>query len=410
MIQIITKDSYIYKNKITNKNIILSNFNEYKSFDLYDINVIDLSSKNLWYSASSNGEYLNDKSDLATIKNAINTCSAKVLILFPQNCNFYYDYWRSNKKYDKSVQLKTMKDKVGEFITKYIYGTLPLFYYEKGVTKVDDEIFESDFYFDEKKGIICCDKSKKVNTMALSDKIIISSLNLFSATTNDEIEKRLFVILNKIGFLEKNEDSPKWIEDIDFYDDHIYRDEIDKYNNEIDKLQIKIDKNNEKLKRNLEYKSILYSTGNVLAEQINKMLIMIFSLENKFNDIYEEDFNFKMDGVTFIVETKGLNNEVAGKNVSDAYDHLVIYEDMLEKNGIKEETKCLFFVSSERLKMPNERAKIKERQITIAKRNKTLIIDTPIFYKMFEDFSQQKIKSEDISKIFREQVGIIEYK
>lgn len=218
------------------------------------------------------------------------------------------------------------------------------------------------------------------------------------------------MILNKIGFSEKNEDSPKWVENIDFYDDHIYRDEINKYNNEIDKLQTKIAKNNEKLKNNLEYKSILYSTGNVLAEQINKMLIIIFSLEGKFNDIYEEDFNFKMDGVTFIVETKGLNNEVAGKNVSDAYDHLVIYEDMLEKNGIEEETKCLFFVSSERLKMPNERAKIKERQITIAKRNKTLIIDTPTFYKMFEDFSQQKIKSEDILKVFREQVGIIEYK
>ena len=156
--------------------------------------------------------------------------------------------------------------------------------------------------------------------------------------------------------------------------------------------------------------NILYSSGNTLAEQINKMLIKIFNLKEDFKDIYEEDFNFKADGITYVVETKGLNNEVSGQNVSDAYNHLIIYDDKLEQQGIVEKTKCLFFVASERKRKIEERQKIKERQITIAKRNKTLIIDTPTFYKMFEDFLQGKLSAKDIHTMFKEQDGLISYK
>lgn len=409
MIQIITKDIHMYKDKLTNKEIVISSFNEYKSFDLYDINIINLSSNSLWNSNSSNGDYLNDKSDLFTIKNSINTCNTKVLIFFPQNHYFQYDYSKYSRQFQKSSQLKSIKEKVYDFIAKYIYEPLPLFDYEKGITKIDDETYNSDFYFDEKKGIILCEKSKKNNTISLSDRIVITTLNVFEMPVNKEIEKRLFILLNKIGFLIKNEVIPKWIEDIEFYDDWVYKENVDKCCAEIQKLNNIINENKKKLNDNLRYKSILYSSGNILSVQINKMLLKIFDLESNFVDVYEEDFNFKLDGTTFIVETKGLNNEVSGKNVSDAYDHLVIYEDNLEKNGITEETKCLFFVANERLKNPNERNKIKERQITIAKRNKTLIIETKTFYKLFEDFTKKEISSEEVLKLFKENTGLLEY-
>jgi len=237
----------------------------------------------------------------------------------------------------------------------------------------------------------------------------MTTLNVLETPVHKEIEKRLFVLLNKIGFLIKNETIPLWIEEISFYDDYIYNENINKCNDEIIKLNNIINENKEKLNNNLSYKSILYSSGNSLSEQINKMLIRIFELDNNFIDVYEEDFNFKLDGLTFIVETKGLNNEVSGKNVSDAYDHLVIYEDNLEKNGIVEETKCLFFVASERFKKPEERCKIKERNIKIAKRNKTLIIETQIFYKIFEDFIKNEISSKEILELFKQNTGLLEY-
>lgn len=409
MIQIITKNTYMYKDKITNKEIVISNFSEYKSFDLYDVNIINLASNDLWESNSSRGEYLNDKSDLSTIKNAIKTSNTKVLIFFPQNHYFRYDYSNYSQEFHYNQQLKSVKEKVNEFITKYIYEPVPRFDYEKGITKIEGENYSSDFYFNEPKGMILCEKSKKNNTMSLSDRVVITTLGIFETPVNKEIEKRLFIFLNKIGFLTKNETIPKWLENISFYDDYIYREKINECIDEINKLNIVIEENREKLNNNLKYKSILYSSGNSLSEQINKMLKEIFELNDEFIDVYEEDFNFKAGGITFVVETKGLNNEVSGQNVSDAYNHLIIYEDNLEKNGIEEESKCLFFVANERFKEPKERNQIKERQITIAKRNKTLIIETTTFYKIFEDFIKEEITVEEILEMFIQNTGLLKY-
>ena len=410
MIQIITKETYKYKSKFKNKEIVISDFKTYKYFDLYDINIIDLSSDSLWYSNSADGAYLNDKSDLAPIKNSINTSESRILLLFPLNSYFYYYRSTCTDKFLKSEQLKSIKGKFKQFISNYIYEPLPEFDYEKGITKIDGETFESDFYFKEKTGLIYSEKSKKVNTILLKNGLVASTLSIFELSENRDVEKRLFILLNKIGFLLKNEEIPEWVEEIQFYNDNIYIKEIEKCNEKISELTKEIEKNNQYLKINYQYKSILYSSGNTLAEQINKMLIKIFNLTEDFKDIYEEDFNFKVDDITYVVETKGLNNEVSGQNVSDAYNHLIIYDDKLEQQGIIEKTKCLFFVASERKRKIEERQKIKERQITIAKRNKTLIIDTPTFYKIFEDFLQGKLSARDIHTMFKEQDGIITYK
>lgn len=61
----------MYKSKFRNKKIVMSSFDEYKSFNLYYINIVNLTSNNLWHCNASNGECLNDKSDLSTIKNTI---------------------------------------------------------------------------------------------------------------------------------------------------------------------------------------------------------------------------------------------------------------------------------------------------------------------------------------------------
>lgn len=409
MIQIITKNVDMYKEKFFNNEVEFSNFNDYKSFDLYDINIINLDSSSLWECNSSRGDSLNDKSDLLTIKNAINTSRTKVLLFFPQNHYFRYDYSEYTNKFRTSLQLKSINEKVSRFITEYIYDPLPRFSYEKGVTKLDGEEYSSDFYFVEEEGVILCEKSQKNNTMKLSDRVVITTLSIFETPVNKEIEKRLFVFLNKVGFLIKNESIPSWIENIDFYDDYIYKEEIEKSVIAIKKLNEVIEENQNKINDNLKYKSILYSSGKNLSEQINNMLKQIFDLGDEFKDVYEEDFKFKAGGITFIVETKGLNNEVSGQNVSDAYNHLVIYEDVLDAKGVEEETKCLFFVANERLKEPNKRNKIKERQITIAKRNKTLIVETTTFYKIFENFMKDEITTDEIIELFKQDTGLLEY-
>lgn len=410
MIQIITKDVETYKKKIASKEIRVVEFNEYESFDLYDINIIDLTSRNIWICDSSSIGYLNDKNDLNTLKKSISTCNKKVVILFPLNLDFRYHYDSYDRKYRKSTQLKVIKDNICNFVSDYIYGQKLEIEYERGITKIDGIIYNSDFYFEEGKGIILCEGSKKANTVKLSDNIVVSTLNIFDKLTDTENEKSLYVFLNKIEFLENKEIIPEWVDDISFYDDHIYKKHIKESEEKIERLKNVIDENEKKLKENLKYKSILYSSGNTLSKEVNEILRQIFNLTEEFIDTFEEDFNFKFKSTVFIVETKGLNNEVSGKNVSDAFSHLVIYEDELENKGTLEETKCLFFVASERSKKPQERNKIKERQIILAKRNKTLIIETTTLYKLFEDFLKKEISTEDIYKLFKENVGLLEYK
>ena len=409
MIQIITKSSINYKNYNSNKKIVISAFADYKSFDLYDINIIDLSSNSLWYSKNYNYEELDDKNDLIPISNSIITSNSKILILLPQNSFLHYEYNSVYDKYRKTVPLKSITTKVIDLLSEYIYIDIPLIQYEKGITKIDDEEFESDFYIDSKIGIIKCERSGKVNTIKVSERIVISTLNLFKNITSENFEKRLQLLLDRISFFKKEEEIPDWISGVSFYYDESYMKAIRDCDDKIEKLKLEIISNKAKLDLNMKYKSILYSTGNALSKQINEMLTEIFELDSEFVDVYEEDFNFKFNNVTFLVETKGLNNEVAGKNVSDAYDHLVLYEDDLEKQGKEEETKCLFIVAPERMKNPSERAKIKERQITIAKRNKTLIIETTTFYNIFEDFIKGKISNNEIFDLFNQNVGLLEY-
>ena len=162
---------------------------------------------------------------------------------------------------------------------------------------------------------------------------------------------------------------------------------------------------------NLKYKSILFETGNTLSKQINEMISKVFDYDmTQFKDIYEEDGLVKLDDITFIIETKGLNNEISGHNISDACNHLIIYEDKLDENNITENAKCLFFVAYERNKPLNERTAIKDRIKKIAKANNTLIIDTRVFLNIFEDFLNKKITKEEIKELFIENNGILLYK
>lgn len=161
----------------------------------------------------------------------------------------------------------------------------------------------------------------------------------------------IIAFLNQVGFMQQQTTIPDWIKDIQFYNDKELISENDKNKQEIQKINEKIENNNKELETNNQYKSILYLSGTALADQINNMLGKIFDLNpEEFVDKYEEDFNFKKNNITFIVETKGLNNEVTGKNVSAAYDHVIIYEDQLEQEKKRKKSKDCFSLQVKEIK------------------------------------------------------------
>ena len=412
MIQIITNNLDKYKG--FSKNIFLiSKLDEFQSLDNYKITVIDISDENIWYNKGNNTSTINKKNDLQSLKTAINGSNkSNIIIIFPQNIQYHYSYtYNSSTRsyyYDSSEKIKDIKGYFLDIITKNLIDMEQTnINYGKTYTKIGKELYQADFSFTfvNNDDIILKAENGNDITLIKKNKIVITALKL-------EDENKIYSLLQYIfpSAFSDNIEVPEWINDIDFYTDKKCKEDLSALDEEISAL--KQQKNDIELSmlENLKYKSILYETGNVLSEQINNMVSKIFDYDmTQFEDIYEEDGLVKLDDVTFIIETKGLNNEISGHNISDACNHLIIYEDKLDEDSIKENAKCLFFVAYERNKPLNERNKIKERIEKIAKANNTLIIDTKVFLNIFEDFLNKKITKGEIKDLFKDNTGIIKY-
>lgn len=406
MIQVI---KYSTKNNKSDGNIVFNDFKSYKSFDLYDINIVSLNDSSIWCCNSSQINGINSKNDLCKIIKSIQTCKkAKVLVLFPQNYTFNYDYSSYSKLFKSRTEIKTIRDTIQKMMISYIHPFFPNFEYEKGSYKSNDITFCFDFYFENvsvQDAVIKADKSDKIVAVKY-DNVIISTLLIDFNQDYDSELKELLLKLYGIG----EEYYPIWANDIQFNNDAKLIESNAELENKISILEQKIHKNDLELEKNRYYKSILFQSGDKLQKVVIDIIESILNKHFEFEDLSEEDYMFKEKDYTFIVETKGLNNEVRGENVSAAFSHMTIYEDKLDDQGITEKTKCLFIVASERKIEPSNRKKVNERQIKLAEKNNTLIIDTPSLINIYEDFLLKKITKDEIIDLFINQFGLINYK
>lgn len=411
MIQIITNNKSKY-NEFSNDRFIISRIDEFQSFDNYDITIVDISDSSLWYNKGSELNSINQVLDFKSINNAINKSKkSDILIVFPQNIYYQYSYIykSSGYVYDKKKKIKDFKDNFIDIVNRNLISMNILkINYGKTYTKINKNTYQADFSFlnvDEKDIVIKAENNND-STVIKNGKVLLTSLEL---NKEEEIINLLREIF-KDKFTKITEE-PEWIKDINFYTDKKCKEEIAKLDLEIEKLKEKKISFESDISENSKYKSILYETGDILAKQINIMLSEIFEYDmSNFKDTYEEDGLIKLEDITFIVETKGLNNEISGHNVSDACNHLIIYEDKLEEEKRAENVKCLFIVAYQRNKNINERVEIKERLEKIAKANNTLIIDTRVFLQIFEDFLNKKINKEQIKTLFQDNIGKLFYK
>ena len=410
MIQIISLNNDLQSDFENNKDIDVTTFSDYESFDRYDVNIINLNSPDIWEFNDMNVGGLNIQEDLIPLKQSIKSSNTKTIILMPQNYTFYY-YMSYGCNFLKSKQLKSISHSVSKILNDYICDEILEYTYERCKTTINRFEFNSDFYFNDintEDILLTSDKGNKVNTY-FYENVIITTLNVFESNSKENAYEKLNSFITAVCKPQNKEAAPSWIEEVKFFDDEKYLDNIEQSKKEIEKLEKEINENKLKLDENNKVKSILYETGTELNKEIVNILEDILKEHNEFKDVYEEDYKFISDNTTFIVETKGLNNEVSGQNVTDAFSHLTIYEDKLEQENKVEATKCLFFVASQRKLRISERKKVNQRQETIAKRNNTLIIDTPTFLNIYEDFLNQKISKDEIIKIFKEQFGVINY-
>ena len=306
-------------------------------------------------------------------------------------------------------KIKDMKEDFVSIITKYLINMGDIrINYGRTYTKINKVRYEADFSF-----VNMVESNVRMRAENNNDVTVIDKNGVLITTLKMSSEEEVMNFLQKYfnDCFNKYAEQPEWLSDINFFTDSECKKEILNIDKKIEELKLDRVQYEETLENNLKYKAILYESGNVLSSQINNMLSEIFEYDNsEFEDIYEEDGRIKLEDITFIIETKGLNNEISGHNVSDACNHLIVYEDKLEQDNIIENVKCLFIVAYERNKKPNDRVNIKDRIEKIAKANNTLIIDTRVFLDIFEDFLDEKIDKDEIKEIFKNNNGILRYK
>ena len=410
MIQIIT-DKYTKKNlNVENNKYVVSDFKSPKSFDEYEINVIDLSFDKLWRKDSTEKmDNINMSKDFLHYKKIIeNTQNTKVLIIFPQNIRFFSYYY--NDKYHRSEDLKNLLQLVKDLVRKYINLYDFDLVFESTKTMLNSEEINADFYFyknnlQEENIVLISDKSKKVTTIKVDSNLFYTTLDI--SNSPEKLEE--FLLKTQIIDNEEN-NKPEWLKEVNILDDIEIKNRIYEIDECIKNKQIEKSKEIEKQRENEKIKSILYETNKNLQNEVIEILNEILDYQDdNFIDEMEEDFRIKKENVTFIIETKGLSRNIKGEDISKTVNHVEVYLDKLDEEDIKENVKGIYIVATQRKKKIVEREKTPDRQVKLAERNNILIIRTEQLLEIIEDYRRKKLKTEDIIKIFTEQIGELKY-
>lgn len=398
MIQVI---SYDVKNwSIDDKEYIIRELNNPKSFDEFDINVIDLRDEKIWtcqeYSVINS---INMYSDLKNIDTIISNCQkSNVVVILPQDITFKY-YWNIDD-YRYFTKLRNGLELVKSSISDIRFIPLDLLIYENTTTKIKESLYEASFYFSNFYGNVLTEsnRSKKTTTIQI-DKLIITTLDI-------DTEEKLKEFLYKVDLLEDKEVLPQWLESFKFFND-IEQEKIISDSKVVIEEQMKIiNKAEEILKKNNEYKSILYTNGDNLVEVVFKILQQILNYDlSQFIDEKKEDFLIKKENITFIGEIKGVTSNVKSANISQLEVHLQEYLDEIEEDN--ENVKAILIINHQRNTELNSRQPVHEKQIKLAKRNESLIVETTTLIRIFEKYLRKELSSEDIEKILIDNTGLL---
>ena len=129
----------------------ISNFSSPKSFDMFDINIIDLRSREIYRNKNSMKVIgIDCISDFVTINEMIaNSKKAKFIFIYPKNINFLALY-----EVDRYQISNPIKD-ITSYVSK-VFGVLNIkldykFSFERTDTKLSDDVnISADFYFPER--------------------------------------------------------------------------------------------------------------------------------------------------------------------------------------------------------------------------------------------------------------------
>ena len=396
MIQILTYSGN--NEEFTGNNVIINSIHDARSLDDFEINVIDLKDQQLWKSRFDTQITINTIEDLKSLSLMIqHSDKSKIIILFPQNSIYQYDYWRETYREEK--ELKNMTSELMGIISTLVkwVNVIPLIY-ENTVSDVCGEKMEAAFYFNVDDDVLIKSSSGK-NVACGQENILLTTLDISAY-------KDLVAFLKKVGLIQKRTDVPEWMEGITMFDDTQQIDLIRDNRIKIQEAESNIASAKEVLDKNNRYKSILYTTGDELVDVVLEILGEMLGYDfSDFVDKKKEDFLANIGNDVFIGEIKGVNHNVKSENVSQLDVH---YQSYIEEHDIPEEQVHALLIMNHQKKKPlSEREPIHEAQIKLAQRNRSLIIDTYMLLKLFEKYKNGEIDSEQCIDILKNNIGFL---
>ena len=402
-IQLITKNRNL---KNTNE-VFVSDVSSPFSPDDFDVNVIDLSCKDLWVSNSSMAGTLNAKKDLCSLFCMIaDSKRTKIVYVYPQDgiykFNYSYEQYRSRKRIKDLITNRSLTQDFMECFPSPYESIIDVMY-EPTKTCLGDVEYLGDFHFCQAYGeIISCSKiSSKITTLSIDDKYFFTTLNVC-----DSIESILQFISSL--FNADANDLPDWVKEFVFCNDLELKTTIENDNHAIGKLQERIDDAESQLDTNNRYKSILVSNGDYLVEVVFEILEKLLNCDlSSFVDVNKEDFLIELDEHVFIGEIKGITSNVKNEHISQLDVHYQSYIDEIGDENCEKRVHSILIINPLRNKEINEREPVNQKQIDLAVRNKSLIIETVILLKLFELFQKGMVSSARIRSVFAECTGLL---
>ena len=388
--------------------IVISDMTQPKALDDFDVDVIDLSYSELWkYEKAAIGR-LNHVNDLKSLARMVRgTQKAKIIYVFPQDGEYLYD--KQQTSYRKQERIKdlirnnlSVRDYEACFSNAEPFQYL---IYEPTHTCIAEKEYNAAFHFSMKFQEILTksSKSEKITTVKYIEKVYFTTLDICNSLDDlDDFIQYLFAE-------ETNSDIPEWVADYTFGDDLMQKETIKTCNETIEELKNRIKDAQTKLEENNKYKSILYANGNKLVEVIFDILEKTLDCDlNEFVDMKKEDFLIEKDGTVFIGEIKGVTSNVKNEHISQLELHYQTYiDERLQNEQNEDNVHALLIINPFRTKPLSEREPICDKQISLAQRNKSLIIETGILLRLFETFQMGRISSDRIIEILKTKTGIL---
>lgn len=371
------------------KDVVINTFHDAQSLDDFEINVIDLQDDYLWKNIGNSNANINSENDLKSLGIMLSTCNCKnIVILFPQNLIF--EYYKAKGEYQHKLELKNMIFNMKDILSQLYKPISTLIWrYENTNTAVKDKMIKASFCFSgiSQENILLASEKSRRPTVIKYMKAVISTLAIKGYVD-------MMSLLEEIGMLKKKTNIPEWMDGIKMFDDMKQLEEIQKNKDIIKESQDKIKTASKRIERNDRYKSVLYTSGDELVEVVFEIMQEMLGCDlHDFNDKKKEDFSFKREDIIYIGEIKGISSNVKSANITQLELHYRGFLDEqadIDENSIRQ----LLIIAHQRGIALSERDPVDKKQIELAERNGSLIIETYTLLKMFEKYQIQELTRE----------------